>query len=157
MPAPSAKAVAVNFRRIISTLQAAVTLVAQSTNHTIAVSGGGIVKWSLMPFTPTIASTAIRAAFFSSFEVTKPHRSTLPSCTVTLSRDGRHCSAFSRESTWSRISESSVCAAHDSHDFSILHNRHSFDTISFQQSCDFAERGIRRRGNHRARHDIADL
>src|SRR5262245_61409714 len=49
-----------------------------------------------------------------------------------------------------------VCAAHDSHDFSILHNRHSFDTISFQQSCDFAERGIRRRGNHRARHDIAD-
>src|SRR5215475_2147364 len=94
-------------------------------------------------------STAIRLAFFSSSEVTNPHRSTVPSRTVTLSIDGRHNCAFNRESTLSRICESpalaaaaffhagkrlkQVCAADDSHHFSILHDRHPLDAISFQQ------------------------
>src|SRR5215813_3750359 len=48
---------------------------------------------------------------FSSSEVTNPHRSTVPSRTVTLSIDGRHNCAFNRESTSSRICESPALAA----------------------------------------------
>src|SRR6516162_2757583 len=49
--------------------------------------------------------------FFSSSEVTNPHRSTVPSRTVTLSIDGRRNCAFNRESTSSRICESPALAA----------------------------------------------
>src|SRR6516164_9252902 len=96
-------------------------------------------------------STAIRVAFFSSSDVTNPHRSTVPSRTVTLSLDGRHSSPFNRASTSSRICEiagacggcvlcrhaceclKQVCTADDPHDFSILHDRHPLDAVSFQQ------------------------
>src|SRR6516165_9121593 len=50
-----------------------------------------------------------------------------------------------------------VCTADDPHNFSILHDRYPLDAVSFQQHRNLAERRLRRRGDHRARHDIGDL
>jgi hypothetical protein len=102
-----------------------------------------------------------------------PHRSTMPSVTVTLTRLGRtHGSDLSRAITVSRSSLSAgdcgcvafarngaldeIRAADYPDDLAIVDNRYTLDPMTFKQSRNIGDGCVRPRRNDSARHDVTN-